>query len=99
MHPNQIDVMNHYEVVCPTVARMVGDMIDSIIGGEYDGRIDAILDGGCREISATIRREMNGNEDFDGPVPTPDFVLMWCVAQSTFKVSEDILRELEEFEC
>jgi len=46
-----------------------------------------------------IRRDMNGNEDFEGPVPTPDFVLMWCVSQSAFKVSRDILRELEEFEC
>ena len=98
MHPNQIDVMSHYEVASPAVAVMVGDMMDAIIRGEYDC-FDVLLDGGCREVSETIRREMNVNEDFDGPVPTPDFVLMWCVAQSTFRVSRDILRELEEFEC
>jgi len=97
MHPNQIDVMNHYEVASPAVAEKVGEIMDALIEGDYESLDDLLV--GCDFISDVIRRDMNGNEDFEGPVPTPDFVLMWCVSQSAFKVSRDILRELEEFEC
>jgi len=96
VHPNQIDVMEHYGVCCPAVAVRVGGIVGEIVGGDFD--MESLVER-CEEISAVIRMNMNGEEDFHGPLPTPEFILMWCVADATMRISNELLRALEDLEC
>lgn len=79
MHPNQVDVMSHYAISSPEVEMLVARVL-----GILEGEIALITENPedetfniCSEISSVIRGKMD-DDDFGGPVPSPEVVYMWC---------------------